>query len=237
MINKIRAYLDHIFRDIPETKKSRDLKDELFANLVEKYTDQLSAGKSEEQAYQAAIAGIGDIKELVVSLHSMDASDPIQGDASPSEEARVKKAGLVAVGVACIVASPIPAALFSVLRLNTLGFCFMIGTVAFGVGLIVYANMTAPKYIRTDDSVVEDFKEWRSHNKNKAAAYRSFHSAFWAFVVCIYLIISFSTFNWHFTWIIFIIAAAVSRIITGFAHLSGINDQKEDHHDKKKRSV
>lgn len=231
MIDKIRAYLDHAFKDVPDTKKSRDLKDELFANLVEKYSDQLSDGKSEDHAFQAAIAGIGDIAELIDELRSMETVGSAGHEAAQLQEERRKKARLIAGGVACIVACPIPIFLFNAIDLETIGISLMTAMVAVGVGLMIYANLTGPKYVRMDDSVVEDFKEWRAHNQNKTAAYRSFHSAFWAFTVAIYLFVSFVTFKWHVTWIIFIIAVAVSRIINGWMHLNGMNEAKEENHD------
>ena len=41
MVNKIRAYIDHEFAGVPEGKKVNELKEELTANLIEKYNEQL----------------------------------------------------------------------------------------------------------------------------------------------------------------------------------------------------
>ena len=65
MVNKIRAYIDHEFAGVPESKKVNELKEELTANLIEKYNEQLLHGKSEEEAYNAVITGLGDLSELV----------------------------------------------------------------------------------------------------------------------------------------------------------------------------
>ena len=92
MVNKIRAYIDHEFAGVPESKKVNELKEELTANLIEKYNEQLLHGKSEEEAYNAVITGLGDLSELVDSVrpHSM------QG---PSEQERKKSALLTAATV------------------------------------------------------------------------------------------------------------------------------------------
>ncbi len=37
MENKLRAYMDHLFRDVKPTRKSVELKEEILQNLVDKY--------------------------------------------------------------------------------------------------------------------------------------------------------------------------------------------------------
>ena len=44
------------------------MKEEILQNLTEKYNDLLSDGKSEVAAYNIAVAGIGDISELIEEL-------------------------------------------------------------------------------------------------------------------------------------------------------------------------
>ena len=41
MIDRIRDFLDSAFESAPQTAKVQELKEELFANLVDKYNDQL----------------------------------------------------------------------------------------------------------------------------------------------------------------------------------------------------
>ena len=105
MVNKIRAYIDHEFAGVPESKKVNELKEELTANLIEKYNEQLLHGKSEEEAYNAVITGLGDLSELVDSVrpHSM------QG---PSEQERKKSALLTAAAVMMYILSPVMIILF-----------------------------------------------------------------------------------------------------------------------------
>lgn len=68
MENKLRAYMDHLFQDVPNTKKAVEVKEEILQNIVDKYHDLVAEGKSEEAAYNIAIASIGDLDELLASL-------------------------------------------------------------------------------------------------------------------------------------------------------------------------
>ena len=51
MENKLRAYMDHLFRDVKPTRKSVELKEEILQNLVDKYHDMIAEGKTPEAAY------------------------------------------------------------------------------------------------------------------------------------------------------------------------------------------
>ena len=46
----IRAYVDELFRDAPDTQRAYEMKVELVQNLVDKYNDLVASGKSEEDA-------------------------------------------------------------------------------------------------------------------------------------------------------------------------------------------
>lgn len=72
---------------------------------------------------------------------------------------------------------------------------------------------TRPRYRRTDDSMVENFKEWNSNNQQKKAVYKSIRSAVWSVTTALYIIISFMTMAWHITWVIFLIAGAALNVI------------------------
>ena len=45
MEDKLRAYMDHLFRDVKPTRKSVELKEEILQNLVDKYHDMMAEGK------------------------------------------------------------------------------------------------------------------------------------------------------------------------------------------------
>ena len=70
MEDKLRAYMDHLFRDVKPTRKTVELKEEILQNLVDKYHDLLKEGKTEEAAYNIAVATIGDMDELLAGLQN-----------------------------------------------------------------------------------------------------------------------------------------------------------------------
>ena len=64
-----------MFENAPQTNRPRELKEELLANLMDKYNDLISSGKREEEAFNITISGIGDIDELVRELKEKDVYD------------------------------------------------------------------------------------------------------------------------------------------------------------------
>lgn len=68
MLDKIHDYIEQSFTEVKETRKVKELKDELFENLKEKYSDQIQNGKSKQEAYNSVIFGIGDLSELIESV-------------------------------------------------------------------------------------------------------------------------------------------------------------------------
>ncbi len=66
--DKIKAYLDSVFADsvgIGNDSKKSELKEELLANMSERYSDYIADGKSEDEAYEAVITSLGDIREIM----------------------------------------------------------------------------------------------------------------------------------------------------------------------------
>ena len=64
MNSKLKAYVEMLFAGKPDTSNVRDAKEELLSNLNDKYNDLIKNGKSETDAYQLVISGIGEIDEL-----------------------------------------------------------------------------------------------------------------------------------------------------------------------------
>jgi len=214
MESKIRAYIDNAFAGAPQTKKTLDLKEELFANMCEKYSDQLKNGKTEQQAYDYVLVGIGDINELVESVKEPYPLAP------PSPAEIKKRALLTSCAVALYILSPTMVIIFpTFFNQGTLGVIMMFALIAAATGLLVYNDMTKPKYHKIDNTVVEEFKEWRVANERERQAYASFKGAFWSIVVAVYLLSSFMLGIWAYSWIIFIIAVAVENVIKGIMHL------------------
>ncbi len=126
---------------------------------------------------------------------------------SPSPKARQRSALLVSIAVSLYILSVIPCILWEY------GVLVMLGMAALATGLLIYNSMTRPRYTRRDDTVVENFKEWKTHTSNRNQVYKALSSALWSLTVVLYFVVSFWTMAWHISWIIFLIASAVNSVL------------------------
>ena len=203
MNEKLRHYIDDLFANAPSTVRAVELKEEMYQNLMDKYNDLINEGKSEESAYNIAVASIGDVDSLIGALSGEKRAI--------SEKSRKRSAIMTAVAIALYILSPVPVILIQ----EELGLMFLFLFVAVATGLLIYNGVTRERYVKADDTMVEEFKEWKQNSKQKNKAVDAIVGSFWLIAVCVYIVVSFMTGAWHITWIIFLIAAAVSSMIRG----------------------
>ncbi|UOO38447.1 hypothetical protein IZU99_04125 [Oscillospiraceae bacterium CM] len=209
MEDKIRRYIDGLFQNTAPTRKAVELKEEMIQNLTEKYNDLLSEGKTPEAAYNIAIAGIGDISGLMKDLER-DTVNPEDQNAQ-----RQKTAMFTAIAVMLYILSVVPLIVLSVVApsLYLIGLVVMFLLIAGATGLLVFSHMSKPKYIKEEDTVVEEFRQWQSDTRDKKALRDAVSGAVWSLIVALYFIISFLTGAWYITWVIFIIGGAVQSLL------------------------
>ena len=213
MEDKLRAYMDYLFRDVKPTRKSVELKEEILQNLIDKYRDLLAEGKTPEAAYNIAVASIGDMDELLAGLNDeLSFEKEVSGE--QLERGKKKSALLVSAAVMMYILCLLPPILLSGTRLEeNLAPALMFLMIACGTGLLIYDHMTKPRYRKVDDTIVEEFKEWKDQADSDRRAMKALSSALWSIITVIYIIISFWTMAWHITWVIFLIGAAVEGIL------------------------
>lgn len=68
MENRIRDYIESVFRDVPESERAENIKSEILSNLLDKYHDLKNSGKTDEEAYAMAISSGGDLSGIVSDL-------------------------------------------------------------------------------------------------------------------------------------------------------------------------
>ena len=220
MENKLRAYMDHLFRDVKPTRKSVELKEEILQNLVDKYHDMIAEGRTPEAAYNIAVASIGDMDELLAGLHGAPSSEGLPITKEALDKGRRKSAVLISVAVMMYIMSVLPPILLSdTIFENKLAPALMFIMIAVATALLIYNNLTKPRYQRTDDSIVEEFTEWQEQTDSSRRAMRALSSALWAVIVVIYIVVSFWTMAWHITWVIFLIGVAVEGILKAIFEL------------------
>lgn len=208
MENKIRAHLESLFSEAPNSKRAYELIEEMIQNLIEKYNDLVASGKQPDAAYELTIASIGDVRELIEDLEESNMRDP-------AEEMKIRKksALLTSIAIMMYILSPLALILSAFLGNVMIGLGFLFVMAAAATGLLIYNSMANPKYIRNDDTMVEEFKEWKSEKAGKNSTRKSISGAIWSITLALYFIISFTFGNWYISWVIFIISGAVEQIL------------------------
>ena len=213
MEDKLRAYMDHLFREVKPTKKSVELKEEILQNLIDKYHDMLAEGKTPEAAYNIAVASVGDTDELLEGLR-MGENGEQRTSGEEIERSKRRSAVFVSVAMMLYITSLIPPILMSGTHLeDRVAPALMFSMIAAGTGILIFNYMTKPHYHKVDDTIVEEFKEWQYQNESDRRAMKAISSALWALITVIYILVSFSTMAWHITWVIFLIGGAAEGII------------------------
>ena len=72
MREQLIQYIHLLFAGTPD---SEDMQQEILQNTLDRYDDLISQGKAPEAAYRLAIAGIGDIQEIIGSAPAQTASE------------------------------------------------------------------------------------------------------------------------------------------------------------------
>ncbi len=213
MDEKLRRYVDGLFQDAPQTKNVVELKEEMLQNLIEKYMDLINEGKSEEAAFNIAVAGIGDINELVSDMNKVKNTAALAAN-------KQKSAMLTSIAVMLYILSIVPILIFLgnpfYFFNGVIGFIVII---TFATGILIYNGMTKPNYEKVEDTMVEEFKAWKTNRADRRTTRISVSVALWSMILALYFIISFSSYAWHITWIIFVIGVAIEALINIFTSI------------------
>lgn len=219
MKEKIREHFDEIFADAPKTRKALDLKQEMVQNAMDKYDDMVADGHSKEDAYQNILGSIGDVSELFPEVEEKNLL-------TLPEKDRKKRAMLKAVSIGLYIFAGAVFFLFQSfggidavtglggMHRDELGFAFALMICAIATVMIVYTENMYPVYKEKGDlNMVESYKKAKYINNRETALKKSVSGVIWTLALVIYFIVSFTTFMWHVTWIIFLIAVCVQAIV------------------------
>jgi hypothetical protein len=214
MNNRLREYIDNLFATAPSNAKAVEVKEEILQNLTDKYNDLIAEGKSEDVAFNIAVASIGDVSDLIRELQGLP--QQYTKMAEVNEKQKQRTALLTAIAIGFYIMSPVPIIMLQ----NEIGVVFLFVFIAIATGILVFNGITKSKSQPVPDTMVEEFKEWRERNSGKNQLQKSVLSAIWAVGVVIYFLISFSTGAWYITWVIFLIIAAVEGIVKALFDMS-----------------
>jgi len=113
MREKISIYVEGLFSDAALTIRNAEVQQEILQHALDRYDDLIAAGKSEQEAYDEAVGGIGDVSELYE--HKQAAEEPKKRDfptpdavSTAPQSGRKKKLpgwaiALICVGVAAAI--------------------------------------------------------------------------------------------------------------------------------------
>lgn len=208
MNNKINNYIDVLFSDVPRSKRATELKEEMTANMNDRYEDYIKEGKSETQAYSLTIASMGDIDEMMREVM------PDEKFIEEAQYYRKRNARNTGIGVAMYIlgfAALIACAIFENDKIGILGVVILLVMAAVATGIIVYSHMSTPLEYKDYDE--KDRRERQKFTPEGIKILNTVRSIYWSAMTLIYLAVSFLTFRWEITWIIWPLAAVLFEII------------------------
>lgn len=204
MRKQLIQYVELLFAGAPD---SEDIKQEILQNTLDRYDDLIDQGKVPEAAYRLAIAGIGDINEILgTPAQSIPATTPVAAAGTPAEKDTPIKKLLRAIAVGLYILCPLPLIVLSDLGIETVGLCGTLAIVAVATVLIMLGAKKEP---------VE--KEMEKDVSPRSELVKSISRVIWAVGLGIYFLLSFSTGSWHMTWTIFPVLAALDSLLSAIA--------------------
>lgn len=227
MKQQLQAYIQSLFRGAALTIQNAELKEEIMQNTLEHFDDLLAEGKSEQEAYDLAVSGIGDVSQLIEREQTLDdlmhAAPPapqapgvcemLDEDHAPEAEKREPKrtqeapAADDAPKMYGVVSKAASASMISALWMLVTVAYFLLSfrTGAWHVTWIIFI---------VGASINCMISAWLAAQKKGFWASRGgVQGAMWTLMTAAYFLISFMTGAWHVTWLVFLIAVAFGAII------------------------
>lgn len=216
MDERIRAHIETLLEEAPKTRKALELKEELLGNSEERYQDLVAGGMKPEDACMLVINSIGNVSELFQGLEDLSTDNIMELESQTRKNALVKTAavGIYIFSVVQFFAfGMISGYVNTSIDLTTVGFILMLLLDIIPTCMLVYVGSMYPKYKRKEDTIVEEFKEWKSSSQKTKSIKNSVLFVAWTFIVLLYFVVSFATYSWYATWIIFLVGICLHAII------------------------
>ena len=209
MREQLVQYVNLLFAGSDGTE---EIKQEILQNTLDRFDDLVARGSTEEAAYRQAIAGIGDVGEILGGIRPAAQADVPQeegGSPLPGFEgtgpavARMMRA----VAIFLYIVSPVPLLLLDALGWDNIGLCLTLVVVAIATLLLLTFKAPAGKKSAQDSQQAAGTAEGR---KNLDASIKKLMRTLG---VVLYFVISFSTGAWLVTWLIFPIEKALECVV------------------------
>ena len=210
MREQLIQYVNLLFAGAPD---SDDMKQEILQNTLDRYDDLIAEGKVPEAAYRLAIAGIGDINEI---LGTAPVSAPVytgtaKPDKEPEDENRKK---LRATAIGLYILCPIPLFIASEIGMPTLGLCALLAVVAVATAMMVVSSKNSQSE--------EPPRELTQTEKQR----KSIKTIINTIGLVVYFLLSFTTGMWTITWLVFPINAALWELTQAILDLKEVKNHE-----------
>ena len=203
MREQLIQYVELLFAGAADCE---DIKQEILQNTLDRYDDLVAQGKVPEAAYRLAIAGIGDINEILgTPVPSTAVSHPVTVE--DDGDTPTKKL-LRAVAVGLYILCPLPLIVLCELGTETLGLCGTLAIVAVATVMILLAGKKERP--EKDDEESDD----KESELNK-----SISAVLWAVGLAVDFLLSFTTRAWHITWTIFPVLVALDSLVSAIIRI------------------
>lgn len=136
------------------------------------------------------------------------------------ESFRVTHAMMITIGVILCILSVLPVVIITSLFSGRIGMGPVLMFVLIGIGVFLFvaagnvnAGFTTLLSLNKSDTMGGSFVPSQKQVNYKNNTVSQMMSVYWPTVTCIYLCWSFLSFDWHITWIVWVIAAVVQQLI------------------------
>ena len=214
MREQLQQYVELLFAGAPD---SEDIKQEILQNTLDRYDDLIAQGKVPEAAYRLAIAGIGDISEILGTVPTGAISAPPVREAAPeADTAAAKRKRNRAIAIGLYIICIIPLIVLSSFGLDILGLCATLSIVA--VATVAIIQNQEPDHEESSPVKAADSPKKKLNDSISALA--------GIVTLIVYLGVSFMSGAWYITWLIFPLSGAVKGLIKAILDLKEAVDHE-----------
>ncbi len=214
MKEKLKDYLDTVFAGSAKTQKNDELKEEILANLYDKYDSFIANGASPDEAYRKTISSIGDLSSLFEDLDK----ESLKNESSShfEEKGSPQKPKTKAVDIFSSILWPVTVVLYFIISFATGAWyitwiIFIMATIASRIVETLYGPSETKLKEEQEEKAKEE--EERKKKEKKPKFLSVFSAILWPLTVLVYLGTSFLTGAWHITWILFITSILIEGIV------------------------
>ena len=207
MNKRLQDYISSLFSQVPNSTYTQELKEEMLTNLSDKYEDLLIEGKSKEEAFIIVTSSIGDIREL---LSGLDESVVII-TTKDIEKRRKKSALITSIAVMLYILGGTVLICSSFIGAENIGLIVLLIMVTVATGMLIYDHGSKPAVLKEENHPVKSSMNSEEKRRNEIEDMTS--SILWISIVAIYLLLGFIGHLWAYSWIIFIIGAAIQNVV------------------------